>query len=331
MAQRAHAGIDVSAHRLDVALALPGGAVREGRFANTAAGHRQLLKWLSKGGRSVQVCLEATGLYSLDVALALHRHRRTEVMVANPKAIKHYAQAHMQRGKTDPLDAQLLCDYSQRMRFVPWVPPSPQLLELQAITRRIHQLKKAITQERNRLHAEGYRAGGMALIEGDIEAHIDHLQERIEALEAQGVALIGSIGALRVPYERLRSIPGIASASALRLLGELALLPSDMKPSQWVAHAGLDPRPYQSGTSVHRATRITKAGNAYLRAALFMPALVAIRHSPHVRAFRDKLVAAGKKPLQAVVAVMRKLLHAIWGVWHHDQAFDGQRFYRIAA
>ena len=88
-----YAGIDVSARTLDSALALPDVPVRQGHFANTPSGHRQLIKWLTKGGRSVCVCLEATGLYSLGVALALHEHRHCEVMVVNPKAIKHYAQA----------------------------------------------------------------------------------------------------------------------------------------------------------------------------------------------------------------------------------------------
>src|ERR1700674_1860805 len=101
--------------------------------------------------------------------------------------------------------------------------------------------------------------------------------------------------------------------------------------AQWVAHAGLDPRPYESGISIHRPRRITKVGNRHLRAALYMPALVAIQHDPNVKAFYNKLIAAGKKPMQAVVAVMRKLLHAIWGMLKHDQDFDGNKFFNLAA
>jgi transposase len=74
--------------------------------------------------------------------------------------------------------------------------------------------------------------------------------------------------------------------------------------------AGLDPRPHESG-STHKPRRVSKAGNQYLREALYMPALVAIKHDPHVKAFYTKLTAAGKKPLQAIVAVMRKLLLAL--------------------
>ena len=149
-------------------------------------------------------------------------------------------------------------------------------------------------------------------------------------LEKEAVVLVLSVPHLSMLFQRLLSIPGIGETSALRLLAEWAVLPEGMKPPQWVAHAGLDPRPHESGRSVHRPRAITKAGNKYLRAALYMPALVAIRHQPNVKAFYDPLIAAAKKPLQAITAVMRKLLHAIWGVWKHDQVFDGQKFYKIA-
>ena len=100
-----------------------------------------------------------------------------------------------------------------------------------------------------------------------------------------------------------------------------------MSPRQWVAHAGLDPRHYESGSSVRAATRISKVGNRHLRAALFMPAMVAARYEPRVKAYYEKLIARGKKPIQAVVAVMRKLLHAIHGMFHNDAVFEGTKFY----
>jgi transposase len=122
-------------------------------------------------------------------------------------------------------------------------------------------------------------------------------------------------------------VPGIARASAIALLAELAVLPGDMTARQWVAHAGLDPRHHESGTSVRGHTRISKVGNSRLCAALFMPALVAIQHAPTVRAYYQALLERGKKPKQAIVAVMRKLLHAIHGMVQHDADFDGRRFF----
>jgi transposase len=104
-----------------------------------------------------------------------------------------------------------------------------------------------------------------------------------------------------------------------------------MTARQWVAHAGLDPRHYESGTSVHKRSRISRAGNRRLRWALYMPALVAARQEPRIKAFYEKLIQAGKKPMQALVAVMRKLLHAIHGMFTHDEQFRGEKFYALCA
>ena len=109
------------------------------------------------------------------------------------------------------------------------------------------------------------------------------------------------------------------------------LLPPNLTHREWVKFAGLDPKAFDSGKSVHKKTRISKAGNRHSRAALYMPALSAQQHDPHVKAYSQHLVANGKKPLQAICAVMRKLLHAIHGMLKHDKPFDNTRFYAIPA
>ncbi len=102
-----------------------------------------------------------------------------------------------------------------------------------------------------------------------------------------------------------------------------------MTTRQWVAHAGLDPRQYQSGTSVHKPARISKTGNAHIRRALFMPALVAVQWEPHIKAFYEHLLKRRKTKMQGNVAVMRKLLHAIHGMLEHDQDFVGEKFFAM--
>ena len=99
------------------------------------------------------------------------------------------------------------------------------------------------------------------------------------------MALIEAESVLRELFQRLRSILGIGQTTALRILAELAVLPKDMQPVQRVAHAGLDPRPHESGSSLPPPRKITKVGNEFLRTALYMPALMAIRHQPQVKAF----------------------------------------------
>jgi transposase len=322
-------GVDVDSEELVCMMQRGGQRLPLARFANTASGHRKFIRWATKGGHPARVCLEATGIYSLEFALALHRAKNVEVMVVNPRAIKDFVRACMQRAKTDAVDAGGILDYLERMPFTAWQPPAPEILELQAINRRIDQLHTELTREKNRRHAAEFARASADAIAHDIEVNIHHLERRIERMQDSGLKLVRGLPALAAKLAHLVSAKGIGEASAMRILAELLVLPDDLAAPQWVAHAGLDPRPYESGTSIHRPRRISKVGNSRLRAALYMPALVAIQHEPNVKAFYDKLVAAGKKPMQAVVAVMRKLLHAIWGMLKHDQDFDGNKFFKL--
>jgi transposase len=330
MKQASQVGVDVDSEKLVCALQHAGQRQPLATFANTAAGHRKFIRWATKGGRPARICLEATGIYSLEFALALHHAKNVAVMVVNPRAIKDFCRACMQRAKTDAVDAGGILDYLDRMPFVAWQPPAPEILELQAINRRIVQLNTELTREKNRRHAAEFAGASADAIANDIEVNIHHLERRIERMHKSGLKLIRGVPALATKLAHLVSAKGIAEKSAMRLLGELLVLPDDLAAPQWVAHAGLDPRPYESGTSVNRPRRISKVGNRHLRAALYMPALVAIQHDLNVKAFYNKLVSRGKKPMQAVVAVMRKMLHAIWGMLRHDQDFDGEKFFKIA-
>jgi transposase len=328
--QQFHAGVDVSQETLDVAArTASGGEQRTAQFANTSAGHRQLIKWLTKGGRSARVVLEATGVYSLDLALACDAATRIEVMVVNPRAARQFADACLQRSSTDATMAGALREYAARMEFVPWTPPSPQVREVRAIARRIAALTLEKTRELNRQHAAGATADTPAVLLNDVAVNVRHLQRRIDELKRHALTRITTDPQLQPVYRRLLSVCGIADTTAIQLLGELLVLPADMSARQWVAHSGLDVRHVTSGTSVHKAPRISKQGNANIRRILYMPALVASQREPHVHAFYEQLLAAGKKPLQALVAIMRKLLHAIWGMLKTNTDFDGAKFRKL--
>ena len=180
--------------------------------------------------------------------------------------------------------------------------------------------------EKNRLHADESVEATPRAIRESIDRHIDAINAEIESLTESALEGVRADGELAQRFAHLVSVKGIAQASAITLLAELSVLPADMSARQWVAHAGLDPKHNESGTSVQGAVRISKVGNRHLRAALFLPAMVASQHEPRVRAFYETLLARGKKPMQALVAVMRKLLHAIHGMFEHDADFDGAKF-----
>jgi transposase len=327
MGKHTTAGIDVSKAALDVSVRRDGSGVEAARFQNDAGGHKKLAKWLTKHGRTAHVVLESTGAYGLDLAMVLHATQGIAVMVANPRAVRNFATAMMQRAKTDLTAAAALREFAERMPFVPWQPPAAHVLELRGISRRIAALTGERTRECNRLHALRASSEGSRAVTHDLEVNIRHLERRIGLLTEQAVQLIAGHADLQRAFDRMTSVRGIGPNSAVQLLAELLVLPPDMTVRQWVAHAGLDARPFQSGTSVNKPARISRVGNARIRRALFMPALVAVRFEPHVKAFFDTLVARGKKPLQAYVAVMRKLLHAIYGMLKTNSDFVGEKFY----
>jgi transposase len=329
MNKQFYVGVDVSQKTLDVAARDDGREPRTAQFANTSAGHRHLIKWLTKGGRSARVVLEATGVYSLDLAVALHAAKRIDVMVVNPRAARQFADACLQRSSTDATMATALQEYAARMEFVAWTPPAAAVREVRAIARRIAALTLEKTRELNRQHAAGASAGTPAVVVNDVAVNVRHLQRRLAALERQALTLVTTEPQLKPIYQRLLSVCGIADTTAIQLLGELLVLPADMTARQWVAHGGLDVRHVASGTSVHKRPRISKRGNAHLRRILYMPALVASQREPHVRAFYEQLLAAGKAPLQALVAVMRKLLHTIHGMLKTNTDFDGSKFRKL--
>jgi transposase len=300
------------------------------RFDNTPPGHRKFIKWCTRNHQAARVTMEATGVYSLPFALTLHQCEHIEVSVVNPRAIKNFAVAQMQRGKTDDMDADAILEYSLKMDFMPWQPPAEEILELQHITRRIVQLNVELTRERNR-HKAAKRLGLIGrVVAHDTELNMRHLLRRIAAMEQAAMELVNHDPGLDHKLDQLSSITGIGTKTGPRILAEIAGLPVDMSGTQWVAHAGLDPKPHESGKSTHKPRRISKAGNRYLREALYFPALVASRTDPNVKAFYEKLISRGKKPMQALVAIMRKLLLSIWAMFKHDTKWDGQKFYKIA-
>jgi transposase len=324
-----HAGIEVSKDELLVALRRGEQTLPLKSFSNTPPGHRDVARYLARKGRVVQVCMESTGVYGLDVALLLHKRAGVAVMVANPRAVRHFAQALMQRSKTDPLDALMLLEFAARMPFRPWQPPSGAALHLCALARRIEAIKDLCTAEQNRLHAASAAQALPAVVRQDLRRSIAFHERALARLTTQARKRIADDPLLQTRFDYLDSAPGIAAASAIALLAELTLLSPDLDVRQWVAAAGIDPREYSSGSSVHKKARISKAGNRHLRRALYMPALVAVRHDLALRAFYQHLLDHGKAKLQALVAVMRKLLHAIFGMFKHHQPYDGSKLFRL--
>lgn len=319
------AGIDVGAKTVVLAWRQRGRTVGRETWPQTADGHRQLVQRLRALGPAC-VVLEATGIYYLDLAVALAQ-AGVPVSVINPKSFHHFAKLKLQGSKTDGIDAELLAEYGERMTPAAWVMPDTALLSLRDLGRQINRLTATRTQAKNRLHALRAKAGTLALlIEDEVEA-IAALDHRIRRITQAVRDLLREHPTLAEQVACLDSATGIAEASAIAILAELCVLPKTLSAAQVARFAGLDVRLCQSGTSLNKASRISKAGNAYLRAALYMPALAAVRYDTRARAFYEALQRRGKKKMQALCAVMRKMLTGLWACLKTGQPFDSTKLF----
>lgn len=320
-----YCGVDVGASEL-VAAAWVGEVLRRKVFANSTVGHRGLIAWLDRMGDSARVSLEATGVYSVDLALGLDAAEGIEVAVLNPKRVHRFAET-MRRSKTDQADAEMLAEYSRRMPFEPWQRPSLEAMRLRAVMRHVAGLNQERTRKRNQMHAaQGSQATPRCVLD-NLRRSLVRLDREMLKMRRAARELVQGEPEMERRFRLLITIPGIAELSALDLLAELAPLASEMTARQWVAHSGLDPKHEVSGSSVRKPSRISRAGNRQLRRALFMPALVAARRDLHFRAFYQSLIDRHKAKLQALVAVARKMLHAIHGIFEHGSAYDGAKLF----
>jgi transposase len=318
MAITAWLGIDIAKQKFDVTLNW-NSRRRAKVFRNDAEGWQSLLRWLKDlGVDPVHACLEATGRYGDGLALHLHDagHR---VSIVNPAQIKHFGRAKLGRNKTDRADAALICDYCRLFEPAAWTPPSAALRELRDLVR----TREALTASRVEWTNRRGSGQGSTAADAAMAAVITRLEAEIAALDQAIEDAIGQDEDLRTRHDLLISVPGIATHTAAVILSELPGPDLLRTAREAAAYAGLNPSHRQSGSSLDAPSRISRIGNATLRAALYFPALAAIRWNPLVAALRQRLKDQGRlKPKQIVGAAMRKLLHLCFGVLKTGKPFD---------
>jgi transposase len=311
-------GIDVSKNTLDASVSSCN-KVRSKSFANSPDGWRHLLGWLiGQKIRRVHACLESTGRYSLGIACKLNEAGHV-VSIVNPAQIRDFARTKLGRNKTDAVDASHIREYCELFKPPPWAPPSHahrQLGELQTIRAGI---VAGLTEWKNRKNSGMVDAMAQSLA----DATISHFTSQLGAVEKAIAQAIDNDSDLRRKRDLLLSISGVGETLAGVVLAELPGPDVLRSSAEAVAYTGLNPRRHQSGTSIDRLTRISKIGNAVLRAALYMPAMSAMRYNPAIVALVTRLKAKGRlNPKQIVVAAMRKLLVLCFGVLKTGRPFD---------
>jgi len=310
-------GIDVAKATVDVGVVSPTQRVY-GQFANASAGFGKLEQFLRRHkARQGWVCLEATGQSSEALADGLHA-AGYRVSVVNPAAVRGYAQSRLSRNKTDKVDAYLLAEFCRDLQPALWTPPSAEWRELRALVRHYQDLTQARQQTANRLE----HASAAPLVTAQLQAHLALLEAQLAQTKQAITDHLNQHPILKQHKDLLTSIPGIGDLTAGKLLAECRNLTDFTNVRQLVAFAGLNPQHHPSGSSIHRPTTISRTGSAALRQALYMPALVAMRFNPTLRAFANRLLANGLPTKAVIVAVMRKLLHLVFSVLKSQRPFD---------
>ncbi len=301
-------GIDVAKHTLDIAVHA---SAERWSVPHTEAGVAELVARLTAATPTL-IVLEATGGLERPCVSALAAAGLL-VVVVNPRQVRDFAKALGQLAKTDAIDAGVLAHFGAAVR--PPVRPLPDAAtqHLAALVTRRRQLVEMLTAERNRLTT------APKPLRKDLEAHIRWLERRIAGVDTDLDQAIRTSPCWRAQEDLLRSVPGVGPIVARTLLAELPEL-GTLSHKAIATLVGLAPLNRDSG--LFRGRRMIWGGRATVRAVLYMGALAAVRFNPVLRAFYERLRAAGKLPKVALTACMHKLLTILNAMVKHQQRWN---------
>jgi transposase len=314
-------GVDVAKKKLDcLLLDSSSGKVKSKVVDNTAAGFATLLEWLGKQkAAELHVVMEPTGMYHEAAALAL-ADAGLIVSLVNPAQLRAFAQGLGVKTKTDKQDSTVLAKFGATQKPAPWQPPSMSARRLKALLARRDAVADDLQRERNRQEAADFSLTPDAVKES-IAQSIAFLEAELKRFEKMIASHIDDDPDLRNNKDLLETIPGVGPRVATHMTTLFAGRTFDSA-EQLAAYLGLVPVEWQSGTSVRGRPRMSKAGPAHLRKVLYMPAVVARRCNPHIKALNERLIAKGKSKMAAIGAAMRKLAHLCFGVVHSGKPYD---------
>lgn len=290
-----HIGVDLAKHSFD-AVVLETGEHRT--FKTTRGEIAKAVRWIAKHARPM-VVMEATGNYEADLVDALHE-AKVDLAVMNPRWIRKFAESFGQLAKTDKIDATLLAEYAKRMQPHPQESTSKALKTLRELVTRRNQIVQMRTMEVG--HREHVRS---KKVQRSIRALAKQLDNQQAEIEKEIREHVNDDSDFRGRVKLMQTMPGIGETTAIMLAVELPEL-GRCNRQEIAALVGVAPINRDSGQLKGR--RRTRAGRKKVRTGLYMAAVSASCHNPPLREFYQRLRAAGKSGLVALIAVMRKLL-----------------------
>ncbi|MDH5407826.1 MAG: IS110 family transposase [Gammaproteobacteria bacterium] len=320
-------GIDVSKTKLDCLWLKDAvtGKAKSKVFPNTEKGYQALNVWIEKQIQQPigvsHVVVEATGIYHENLAYALFKSG-VQVSIINPAQINNYAKSLGTRSKTDKKDSMVIARYGATQRPRLWQPEPDEIRILKALIARLEALEQDIGREENRLEKVQIACASDE-VTTSIKTVLAQLKKEKQRLESLIDQHIDQNPGLKKDRQLLESIPGVGPVISRYMMAIIRSREFVSAP-QCAAYLGLVPIAHESGSSIRGRARLSKAGNAKVRAKLYMAAVVSIQYNPAIKIQYERLLKNGKVKMSALCAAMRKLVHICFGVLKHQQPYQTQ-------
>jgi transposase len=293
-------------------------------FADQMEASRQKL-----GALAIHLVIEPTGGYEQQLVSEAHR-RGWLVTLVNPLDVRHWAKGRGKRAKTDRQDALMLAAFGSERNPPAQQPTDESAAELDDLLRRQADLEKLLRSERNREGQIAANPRTPQAVQDSVKRTIKALEQELAHIDEAIKALFAMREKLARQLQQLQSVPGIGKKTAPHLLALFyrfqARTAGRGTAKQLVAYVGLDPKPFESGTTVFQRAVISRQGDAPLRSKLFLCALGGVRGHNPMQAFYTSLCARGKAKKLALIACARKALVWAWAVFTQDTTFDSSLF-----
>jgi transposase len=297
-------------------------------FPNTVQGFTALVSWVEKQVSEqtvVRYVMEATGVYHESVAYFLD-DKGYELSIVLPNKISNYCRTLETKTITDKTSSEAIARFGLERNLDRWQRPHKLFKSIRQLTRERDQLVQMRTIAKNQLHAEQAEAEPNSGTLARVKKQIAFLNKQEQEIKREIAVLCDEDPKVKETVKLMSSIPGVAQLTAATVLGETNGFELIRNKRQLSSYAGLDVKEKQSGTSVKGKSRISKKGNKYLRKAMHMPALAAIRHDERFKGIFARLVSKHGIKMKAAVAVQRKLLEMMYTIYKTNTAYDKNYF-----
>jgi transposase len=296
-------------------------------FPNSVKGFVSLVQWVEKLGNGVpcRFVMEATGVYHESLAYFL-AEKGLDVSIVLPNKISNYFRTLEVKTITDKTAAETITRFGLDRKLDNWTPPKDIYKKLRQLTRERDQIVAARTVVKNQLHAESSEAQPNKSSLARAKKLIALLDKQETEIKEELKQLIKGDQEMKKLLVILCSITGIGLLTAVTVLAETNGFDLIRNKKQITSYAGFDVKEKESGTSIKGKPKISKRGNKYLRKAMYMPALTAIRHDERFKGIYARLVSKHGIKMKAAVAVQRKLLELMFSLYKNGTKYDKNYF-----